>query len=153
MLGEGAGEAAFLGKDGVLEFHHVLKRMLAEELAGGIDLATVLVGVAPAAHGIKILQRKPQRIELRMARGAIGAFAMYGKPLAHSEVFLGRLGLFQRRHIGRRRLGRRIENHAGHPSATRDRLGLMRSGIHREYRCTGDHSALPAICHRLSFEL
>ena len=127
--------------------------MFAEKFTRGIDLAAVFVSVAPAADGIKILQSKTQRIELGMAGGAIGAFTMHGKPLTHGEVFLSGLGLLQRRNIGRRRFGRGIENHAGHPRTARDRLGLMRTGIHREHRCAGDHSTLSAICHRLPLEL
>ena len=127
--------------------------MLAEELARGVDLAAILVGIAPAADGIEILQRKPQRVELRMATGAIGTFAVRGKALTQGEVFLRCLRLLQRRYIGGGRLGRRIKHHAGYPSASRDRLGLVRARSHREHCRRGHHPTLPPVGHRLLFEL
>ena len=153
MAGKGACEAVFLGKQGVLEFQQVRECMPAKEHAGGIHRAAILVAVAPAADRIKVLQGKAKRIELGMAAGAICTFTVSSKAFTDRQVFLRRLGILQRWHIGWRRFRGCIENHPGNPCTACDRLSLIRAGGHRHDGCIGNHPALPTIGDRLSSEL
>ena len=105
------------------KFVEVGELVLIEEYVADIHLATVLILVAPHTGGSEVFQRKPERIDLVMAPGAIRALSMGRKAFADgelSEIFLVRF--IERRHIGRWRFGRVIENHGVDPCAARDRL-------------------------------
>ncbi len=86
MRDEAAHKPRFLLYEQFFKFVEVGELVLIKEHVADIHLATVLILVAPHTGGSEVFQRKPERIDLVMAPGAIGALAMGRKAFADGEL-------------------------------------------------------------------
>ena len=86
MFGEGAGEAVFFSKDGVLEFDDAGEFVFAEQFATDIYRTVVVVFLTPETGGVVVLQGESERIDLYMATGAIGTFPVDGEFFPDGQV-------------------------------------------------------------------
>src|SRR5258706_6840475 len=82
FTGQVAAEIIRARGDDPLEFPRGAETATARQLAGGIDCATGVVDVAPAANGVEVLQTEADRIEHLVAIGAYGVGAMQPGALA-----------------------------------------------------------------------
>ena len=146
MGGERLSKAFIFLHDGLLEFHGIGKGIFAQEGAAGVYVAAVLVFVTPTSGDVEVLQRKPERIQARMAASAVGVFAVLGKFLADGEV-LGAGILVERRHIVGRRWRRIIEDYLYDPCAAGDWVGAVGAVVHAEHGGTGDDAAVAGVFH------
>ena len=91
-FGEVAGELFMTRADAGAKFGRRFERVAIGKFAGGIDGQVTAVFAAPAADGIVVFQREPQRIDLAMARGAGGDLAVFGELIADGGGVAGRAG-------------------------------------------------------------
>ena len=123
MTGKRSCKPILFSQDRLLEFHDVGERILAEQYAAGIHGSAAFVIVAPDPGWTIVFQRKPQRIDLSMAAGAICPLPMCLESFAERQILLlSAFVLAQRWDVGRWRIRRIIENDTGDPGATRDRF-------------------------------
>ena len=115
MARESSGESILLCQNRVLEFHNVAELIFAEKSAAGIDLTTVLVSISPATDRIEVLQREPQRVELRVTAGAIRSCSVRFEAFTYGQAEIVLAGRLQGWNIGWRWLWRVVENDARDP--------------------------------------
>ena len=118
-------------------------------IAGGINRPAFFL-VAPAADGIEIFQREPERIDDAVAAHTVGRLGEVGNLLAHG---LARLEFAVLKLNG---IGRRPECAAddvpGEKHASMNRRGVVRIGKLREQQRMGEHARAAVGPHRNFFK-
>ena len=150
---ESADEPLLFLQDQLLEFNQCLELILIKQHAADIHPSPVFILVTPDACRAVVFQGKTQMIDLVVAARAILALAMSSQTLANSEFgqfFLA--GLRQGRGIGRRWLGRIIEDHRVDPGSPGNGLGACGGGGHRHDGRTGNDAATARISQRHTLE-
>src|SRR5262249_36459086 len=98
----------------------------------GVDLQSVLRCRLPFPDRVEVLHRKPYGIDVAMARTAYRIRTMQLQLFANScRAVFGR-ALLERRHIGRRRQWRRVEEIRNHELPPKDRGRAIGRGGQRQ---------------------
>jgi hypothetical protein len=128
-------------RDHGCKFLRVGERLAGDQPAGGVERRGRLVG-PPPPQGVISLEGKAERIHASVARRAKGVAAMPFHQLPHRRVCAQRgLGLFERRHIGRRGRGRGAQQVVENEQPPLDRRGPRRVARHDEEAALGQQPA------------
>src|SRR3569833_2070261 len=153
FLGERQGELLRLLHE---MFAHIRRatQLHPSELATRIDHRRgLMILVAPAADGIEVLKREPQRIEDAVALIARGIGAMSLHPLSYGLGLLAIHVFLQRFHARRRRMWRCARDVLQNPGAPLHRRGAVRVGGPHEEAALAEQAPTIRIRERHTTEL
>ena len=148
LLKERPGQALVPGEE-FLELSRVRKGAAVRQLARGVHRRVVAhaalhpLGDTPAADGIEVFKRKAKRVDLGVARDAVGVGGMRLKFGPDGGLRLVTHDRLQRVDVRRWRWWRVSEDRLGHPRAPVHRPMPCTIGCQREDRSVGQHPATP----------